>query len=175
MSGPVEGPEDSALWRRWRAAVDAAGAAPLHAPDPLLLAAYAEGRLDEPDRDAVEAWLAAYPDAIDDLLAARRLGRREAEWSAVSEAALARASGLVRDPDPQVLPFRQPVRRAPLWRAAIAWGGMAASIAATGLVGFVLGSEAYATLSGGTTIAASQDVFDPPSGFLTGLGEESET
>lgn len=175
MSGPVERPEDSALWRRWRAAAKAAGAAPLRAPDPLLLAAYVEGRLNEADRDVVEVWLGSHPEAIEDLLAARRLGRREAEWSAVSEAALARAGGLVRDADPEVLPFRRPVPKAPLWRMAIAWGGMAASIAATGLVGFVLGSEAYATLSGGTTIAASQDVFDPPLGFLTGLGEESDT
>ena len=36
--------------------------------DPALLAAYVDGELDAPTREAVEAWLAAHPDALDELL-----------------------------------------------------------------------------------------------------------
>jgi anti-sigma factor RsiW len=61
------------LWRNYRAAAphaDGAGA--------LDLAAYAEGRLRGPARDAVEAYLARNPQALSDVLAARAAQAGEA-------------------------------------------------------------------------------------------------
>ena len=61
------------LWQNYRAAAprpDAAGA--------LDLAAYAEGRLRGPARDAVEAYLARNPQALSDVLAARAAQTAEA-------------------------------------------------------------------------------------------------
>ena len=57
MAGPQDGTEDAVLWRRWRSA--AGQHAPVE-PDPLLLAAYAENRLDPAGTDLVEEWLAAH-------------------------------------------------------------------------------------------------------------------
>ena len=52
---------EAPLWRRWRAE----SVAPVLAmPDPLLFAAYAEGRLDESAAEPVEAWLAEHPEAL---------------------------------------------------------------------------------------------------------------
>lgn len=174
MTGPAGDGEESALWRRWRAAADGAADDGGSAPDLLLLAAYAEDRLEGTARDAVERWLAAHPERIEDVLAARRpqLGKADRE---PPPRAVARAMALVAAPDPQVLPFRRPTPRAPRWRVAVVWSGMAASIAATGFLGFALGSDAYANLIGGTTLLVGQELFDPPSGILTGLGEESDT
>ena len=72
MTGLGERAEDAALWRRWR--LDARPAPSRGAPDPLLLAAYADGRLDESEAEPVEDWLADHPEALADLIAARDAG-----------------------------------------------------------------------------------------------------
>ena len=53
---------------------------------------------------------------------------------------------------------------------------VAASLLVVSLVGFALGTDAYTSLAGSDQQAAlSQDLFDPPSGIFSGLGEESSS
>jgi len=165
--------EESALWRHWRTAVTAAGeAAP--APDPLLLAAYAEHRLGETAAEAVETWLALHPEAITDVLAAGEANARPAAIEPPA-AALARAMALVPGGDPKVVPLRRPAPIA-TWRVAVGRVAVAASLLVVSLVGFALGSDAYTSLlSGDQQAAVSQDLFDPPSGIFSGFGEDSSS
>ena len=177
MTEPMDRAEETALWRHWRsAAVSAAGeAAPM--PDPLLLAAYAEHRLSETAAEAVEAWLALHPEAFADvLLAAQDSNTRGAVVVEPSEAALARAMALVAAEDPKVVPFRRPARPArPVWRVAVGRIAVAASLLVVSLVGFALGTDAYTSLNGDQQAGLSQDLFDPPSGIFSSLGEESSS
>jgi len=174
MAGPRDRTDEAALWRGWRSAsasVDAAGAE----PDALLLAAYAEDRLPEQAAEAIENWLAAHPEGVADVLAARRAAHTET--LAASPAVVARAAALVAEGDAQVLPFRRPrpVGRMASWRAAALWSGMAASLLVTSLIGFTLGNSAYLTLAGGASPAFGQELFDPPTGLFNSLDEEPST
>src|SRR5882757_1376256 len=94
MSEPLDIERDPALWRRLRGAASGSAGEAVTAPDPVLLAAYAEGRLDEAAAEPVEAWLAADPAWLEDILAASDLGRDAAAMSA-SESVLTRAMALV--------------------------------------------------------------------------------
>jgi hypothetical protein len=150
--GPGE--EERGLWRRWRAFSKAEAPA----PDALTLAAYAESRLDEAAAELVENWLAAYPEALADIAAARALSR-EHPYRA-DDAIIARASALVASNSGTVVPFR---RTASGWHNALAWSSVAASLIATSLVGFALGSDAYQNLSRNqTTDVVSADALDGP-------------
>ena len=63
--------EGAELWRQARAAwADSSAPAP-QAPDPLMLAAYLDGRLDEQAAAGLEARLAGDPALLDELLALR--------------------------------------------------------------------------------------------------------
>lgn len=166
MAGPRDRTDEAALWRRWRSAA-ASGSAEAAEPDALLLAAYAENRL---PAEAVEDWLAANPDGATDILAARRAAHEPLPEA--SPAVAVRAMALVSDGDAQILAFRRPVRRPVGWRAALAWGGIAASLLVTSLVGFTLGSDAYVNFARGTPTSLSRELLDPPSGLFQG-GEES--
>ena len=167
MSSRAERDGDIEVWRRWQE--KERGAATLDAPDPLLIAAYAEGNLDEAEAEPVEAWLLLHPEALEDVIAART-----ADQSApVSEAAILRAQALVTAPAAGVVAFRQPPRRAPFWRVAAAWGGIAASVAATGMVGFLLGSTAYSSIV--ASADDSDDMLDPPTGFFLSLLDDRNT
>jgi len=174
MTEPMDRAEETALWRRWRAMANAAGeAAP--APDPLLLAAYAEHRLGETAAEEVEAWLALHPDAIGDVLAARDSNAGTVSVQP-SEAVLVQATGLVPGPDPKVVPFRRSARPAPPWRVAVARVAVAARLLVVSLIGFTLGTDAYTSLLNGDQSATlSQDLFDPPAGILSGFGEEASS
>ncbi len=174
MTDRIERAEETALWRRWRAAAATAGeAAP--APDPLLLAAYAEHRLDEAAAEDVEAWLTGHPEAISDVLSAADSKMDRSQSVEPSEAALARAMALVPGSDPKVVPFRHRARPVAVWRVALARVAVAASLLVVSLVGFALGTDAYTSLSGEQTTAMGQDLFDPPSGVFSGFGEESSS
>lgn len=170
MSGRVDMDADAALWRRWLAHA-AAAADEAAEPDPLLLAAYAEGRLDEAAAAPVERWLRARPEAIDDVMLARRASELTA--AGASETAIGRATALVAPPDAVLVPFRRPAR-APLWRVAVVWGSLAASIAVTSLLGFALGSDAYLTLAN-RSAANGVELLDPPGGLFTSFAEDQST
>jgi hypothetical protein len=60
----------------------------------------------------------------------------------------------------------------------MAWGGLAASVLATSLVGFTLGNDTYASLMTSATTtdsAAYGDLLDTPSGLFTTFGEDTGT
>ncbi len=173
MTEPMDRAKENALWRHWRAAVVSAAGEAAPAPDPLLLAAYAEHRLSETDAEEIEAWLALHPDTIADIVAG---GDSNTQLAALqpSPAALARAMGLISEPNPKVVPLRGPA--GPVWRVAVARVAVAASLLVVSLVGFALGTDAYTSLLNGDQQAAlGQDLFDPPSGIFSSLGEESST
>ena len=174
MTEPMDRAEENALWRHWRAVISAAGeAAP--APDPELLAAYAEHRLSEAEAQEVETWLALHPEVIEDVVAAGDSNVRAPLQP--STAALERAIALIAAPAPTVVPFRRPAHPAkPVWRIAIARVAVAASLLMVSLVGFALGTDAYTSvLSDDQQAGLSQDLFDPPSGIFSGLGEEASS
>jgi hypothetical protein len=151
-----------------------AAAAP--GPDPLLLAAYAEHRLSETAAEDIEAWLARYPDAMADVLAAGASNAPSVAAEEPSATALAKALALVSETDSKVVPFHRPARpTSPTWRVAGGGVAVAASLLVVSLVGFALGTEAYTSLNGDQQAALSQDLFDPPSGIFSGLGEESSS
>jgi len=166
--------EESALWRHWRRAVVNAAGETAVAPDPMLLAAYAEHRLGEAEAEVVEAWLARHPEAIDDILAAA--DSKAGALSVPPEAAIARAMALVPASDPRVVPLLRPVRPVVTWRIAVARVGVAASLLIVSLVGFALGTDAYTSLQNSDQSAAlGQDLFDPPAGVFSSFGEESSS
>jgi anti-sigma factor RsiW len=173
MSEPLDINRDPALWRRWRAAEASGEAVP--APDPLLVAAYAEGRLSENAAERVEAWLASDPARLEDVQAARML-RRDSTGLPAPESVLARAKALVDGRRGGVLPFRRSGAPTHSWRSAAAWGSMAASLLVTCLVGFALGSDAYSSLLGDRQeTVLSQELFDPPTGLFSDFSEETNT
>lgn len=145
MTDKGVGAQDRQAWQRWRALGREAGVAE---PDAMLLAAYAEGRLSEAEAEAVEAWLAATPEALGDIAAARAADHPRR----VHERILARARDLVPGDPPasaEILPFRpRSPRLLPQLRAALTWSSVAASLLCASLVGFSMGSAAYAGLSG---------------------------
>ena len=175
MTEPMDKAAEITLWWHWRRAMlNAAGeAAP--APDPLLLAAYAEHRLSETAAEELEAWLALNPEALADVLAARvsKLGQPSVQ---PPEAVLVRAMGLVPGVTSTVLPFRRTARPAPSWRIAMGRVAVAASLLVVSLIGFTLGTDAYMNLlNGGQSTALSQDLFDAPAGIFSTLGEETSS
>jgi anti-sigma factor RsiW len=160
---------DRALYERWRSH-GAAAAKPTAELDPMLLAAYLEGRLDEAESSAVEALLATDPAALDDLidLAGRPTVPEVPSAVVIRDAQAliavpAAASTIVRFPARELRPAN---RRLAPWAA---WGAVAASLVLISLVGFGLGmqtSRNFNTVSGsGTAI----DILDQ-AGALSGDG-----
>lgn len=89
------GGDGAGLWARarpgWRSAV-----AP-ETPNPLMLAAYLDNTLNEAGREAVEAWMAATPEALE-LMVAARVQSRQGPQEAAPASLVSRAQGLVRAP-----------------------------------------------------------------------------
>jgi hypothetical protein len=111
--------DGKALWNRFKAAE----------PDPLTLAAYAEGRLEGEAAEAVARWVALDPEAASDVALARALPA-PAEAEAAERVAI-RASRLVSG---RIVPFRARV---------IGWAevaAVAASFALIAYLGFALGA-----------------------------------
>jgi len=151
--------QDRRLWQRWRALGEKSRVAE---PDAMLLAAYAEGRLTEAGAEAVEAWLAATPEALSDLVAARSTSHHLAE-----ERILDKASDLVpgrtTPAGAEILPFRpRPPQLLPQWRTALAWSSIAASLLCASLVGFSVGGDAYANQSGSQAIDTTAEGLGAP-------------
>lgn len=174
MDNKGAGSTDRRLWQRWQAL----GGKPRGAePDALLLAAYAEGRLSESEAEAVEAWLAVAPEALDDIIAARALAQRPPQltYQHILNNAFDLVPGSADAPaSAEIVPFRR--RLPPQWRTALAWSSIAASIACASLVGFSMGSDAYANLSGTQTVdTASSDALDAPPSLDTYFSDDSGT
>lgn len=114
-----EGPE---LWQRYRAAALASAGETDPEPDPNLLAAYLEGRLDEAAAEPVEAWLTRDPSRLA-LIAPPDAG------APVPLAVIRNARALVRPSRSQV------------WRETAAWMSVAASLVLVGTSGFIAGHQ----------------------------------
>ena len=138
---------DRRLWQRWRALGADSRAAE---PDAMLLAAYAEGRLSEGEAEAVEAWLAVTPEALGDVVAARSPGQPQpVDLRMIEKAGALVAGAAAPAAGAKIVPFRpRSLRLLPQWRTALTWSSIAASLLCASLVGFSMGSEAYASLSG---------------------------
>ena len=167
MADKGAGTRDRRLWQRWQALGEESRVAE---PDAMLLAAYAEGRLSEAEAETVEAWLAATPEALSDIVAARSTYERPPRI--VYERILDKATHLLPNAvepagaEPatvEIVPFR-PRPRLPQWRTALAWSSIAASLLCASLVGFSMGSDAYTNLSGNQAV---------DSGTADGLGTPS--
>lgn len=158
----MESADLAALWRRF-CALDRIGR--IQAADDadltLDLAAYADGRSGEAAAEAIEAWLAARPEALDDLIAARGTGDAIAPQRVVD-----RAASLVADDssDERIVPFR-PSPTSGAWRVHMARAAVAACLVLTGLVGFTLGSGAYDNLLSSSSV--SNDTVDQPTSFFS--------
>ncbi len=149
MSGEYgNGGDGARLWARarpgWRALAAPGGApgASGEAPDPLILAAYLDGALDEAERERVEAWMAASSDALD-LIAAARETLEEGSREAPPESLISRAQGLVRAPVREPAGLLAWLRgltgfEAQAWRP-IAWAGVTAALLVASAGGFELG------------------------------------
>ena len=141
------GGDGARLWARarpgWRALAAPGGApgASGEAPDPLILAAYLDGALDQAERERVEAWMAASPEALDLIAAAREaLGQ---EPGATPESLISRAQGLVRAPVREPAGLLAWLRgltgfEVQAWRP-IAWAGVTAVLLVASAGGFELG------------------------------------
>jgi hypothetical protein len=150
---------DAELWRRLReearAPAPAEGLA-ADAPDEMALAAYLDGTLDPPAREALEARLAAAPEALDLLLAARAaLAEPDA---AAPESLVRRASALVADPPGRSLAARLRGLFAPL-RQPLGWSAAAAGVLVACVVGFQLGQIGYASSDGPDRLEVAEAVF----------------
>jgi hypothetical protein len=147
------------LWRL--AAGDGAAAAE---PDALLLAGYAEGRLDAAAREEAEALLAAHPELAEDVaLATAPAAEAEADLARI----VARACALVPGTGAEIVPFRRRGASRPDWGAAMRWSALAASFALVSYLGFALGNDASLRLATASSQATIDELFDPPSGFFS--------
>jgi anti-sigma factor RsiW len=167
---------EAALWRRFRALERKSGLKVRDLGDPLTLAAYAEGRLGTKAAEAVESFLASKPEIIGDILAAR--AAVQASAPVASEAMIARAAGLVAPRaapafDRRVVPFRPTPVQTAGWRVTVSRFAIAASLVATGLVGFALGSDTYGNFVQSRAEASAPDLLDQPAGFLSGEDSSS--
>lgn len=170
MSEELEnGKDGTGLWARARAGWRDAAAAP-EAPDPLNLAAYLDGTLDDAARERVEAWMATSPEALDLVIALRAAGAPEA----VPESLLARAQGLVRErPRPAraglgawldgLFSFQMAA-----WRP-VAWAGVTAALVLVSTGGFELGRLGALRAAEVETVSADDlglGLSDPADDFL---------
>jgi hypothetical protein len=168
MAEPMDRTDGPALWQRWRSA--SMGGPQGIAPDALMLAGYVEDRLSPDAAAAVEEWLAANPDAIGDLLAAREAA--SAAPPEAPEGVIARAAALLNAGDAHVLSFSAARKRQVGWRVIVARGGIAASLLIASLVGFVMGNDAYVSVASAASSEPARDLIDPPGGFFSSLDEE---
>ncbi len=129
------------LWARAREGWHAATAAP-DAPDSMTLAAYLDGTLDEAALERVEAWMAASPEALEQVISAR--SAQAAAPEAAPDGLMSRAQGLVRAPPraagaglgawlSALIAFQVEA-----WRP-VAWAGVTAALLVVSTGGFELG------------------------------------
>lgn len=144
----------------------------------LELAAFADGRLDEDDRERLAARIATDPDAMADIAAARLLAAAKPE--AVPEAVIARACAIhpVAVPAGSARIIRFPLfRQAANWNGITQWGSLAAAVMVAGWLGFNLGTDAWSDYSQVTRPGDDQarELLDPSVSFMRDLTEASRS
>ena len=168
MAEPMNSSEETALWQRWRLLARAPAGEP---PDALVLAAYAEGRLEPAEMEAVEEWLSVDADLAADVAIARNavLGAPPE----VEESVVARAAALVPAEDGRVVVVMRRPSTSPGWQGLVRWSAMAASILVASIVGFALGNDTYVSLAAYQPAIFGQELLDPPSGLFTSFEEDA--
>lgn len=154
---------DRALFERWRSH-DSIPAEPPAALDPMLLAAYLDGRLSERDAEPLEELLAADPSALDHLID----GKTHPIGPEIASAAFLRNAQALLPPDgatATILPFtpRPATRRITAWAA---WGAIAASLVLISLVGFNVGMQTERNINEPAGIGTSIDILDQSNAAL---------
>lgn len=145
----------------------------------LDLAGFADGVLDDDDRERVAAWLDADPVAAADVAAARRVG--SAALPPAAAAVVARAASLVvAGAGGEAVVFaRRPRRRAlPLIANWAGWGSIAAALVVAGWLGFAMGSDvssSFAPIAQPNDEGVLHELFDPSTGFLRNVTEGTQT
>lgn len=123
--------------------------ASLGRPEPILLAAWLEGRLSEAESARVEAWIADAPEAAEEvalLRAATETAETEAaetERFAAPEAFVSRAQAIVRSPASVQSDDGSWIARF-LGQPIVRWSAMAALALVVGVGGFGIGTEGLA-------------------------------
>jgi hypothetical protein len=174
MGGPADFEAGRTLWQRCRD-VDA----PEDEAERFLdLAAFADGLLDEDERDRVVARVAGDPTTLADVAAARALSAGGIAMPGGIGPIIERAIAVLdkaaeRD---RVVPFSALPSGRTMLQALAQWGSLAAALAFAGWLGFAMGSGASLTLiEPGQTAQTSDenflpDLLDPSTGFLRDLG-----
>ncbi len=164
--------DGAGLWARARPGWRASEVAD-ETPNPLMLAAYLDDGLDEAGREAVEAWMASVPEALDLMISARAdLG--PAPGPAPKDL-ISRAQGLVRAPVKESAGFGVWLRgligfEPEAWRP-LAWAGVtAALLVMVSAGGFELGRLGTERLVSTQSVALGDDLEfgldDPSDDFL---------
>lgn len=144
----------------------------------LQLAAFAEDRLDDDDRERVEAWVAVDPDAMADAAAARLLAPTPfADASAGIVARGCAAHPGIAAGAGQIIRFPLFRRQAANWNGMARWGSLAAAVVVAGWLGFNLGIGAWSDYSqvnqsGDETL---RELLDPSAGFMRDLTDAAQT
>ncbi len=96
---------DRLRWRKYRARLDRrAGAGDI---DPGLIASYLDGALRPAEREAVEAWLAATPEAAETLVSAREVLRDQTPVAVPDAVLAAGRAALASETAPAPVPARE--------------------------------------------------------------------
>ncbi len=138
------GGDGAGLWARarpgWRATRESQTAEDML--NPLVQAAYLDDTLDEAGREAVEAWMATAPEALELMIAAREALAAEPPGAAPA-GLVSRAQGLVRAPAWVSAGLGAWLRgligfEPEAWRP-LAWAGVTAALLVVSAGGFELG------------------------------------
>jgi hypothetical protein len=144
----------------------------------LDLAAFAEDRLDEDERERVAAWASADRDAMADIAAARAVA--DASFADAPAQMVARACAAhpsLADAPGRVIPF-PPVRQpAANWNGVARWASLAAAVVVAGWLGFNLGIDAWSDYRqlGQAGDDAIHELLDPSAGFMRDLTDATRT
>ncbi len=159
------GGDGARLWAQarpgWRAAI--APGSVEEVPNPLILAAYLDDTLDQAGCEAVEAWMAATPEALELMIAARaELADPPGAPDAAPESLISRAQGLVRAPVRASAGLSTWLRgligfEPEAWRP-LAWAGVTAALLLVSAGGFELGRLGTERLVSVQTAALGDDL-----------------
>ncbi|MDJ0948903.1 MAG: hypothetical protein QNJ94_08275 [Alphaproteobacteria bacterium] len=141
------------MWRAQRQPRPVAGEI-----DAGLIAAYLDGGLREAEREAVEVWLAATPEAFEALISARA-ALADGERPTVPREVVARARRLVgADGRPRADEEQVRARSGwlPIWRGVLEWSVAASLLVVASIAGFQFGLESAAPTAPTIEIATGE-------------------
>jgi anti-sigma factor RsiW len=148
----------------------------------LDLAAFAEDRLDDDERDRVAERVVHDPNAGADVAAARQLARTAAPPGPVPEHVAARACALIGDAAPErgrIVPFPRLRPRLPASaQRMVRWASLAAAMLVASWVGFALGTDSSGLFGQGGQAADEgflREFLEPSAGFLRDLTGGAQT